>query len=62
LNILSLNESYLFQVELKPLENSKPIQISGSNFEKPFTLANVHFHWGDKKESEHIVDNKSFAL
>ncbi len=29
---------------------------------KQFTLANVHFHWGTKKGSEHTVDGKSYAL
>lgn len=27
-----------------------------------FTLANVHFHWGTKKGSEHTIDGKSYAL
>ena len=50
------------KVELKPLNPSKQIQVSGSNLPNTFSLVNVHFHWGSKKGSEHTVDGKSYAL
>jgi len=40
------------------------LQINGSNFGEPFTLAQFHFHWGENiyQGSEHFINGEKFPL
>lgn len=57
------NNGHTIQVTLQSTQTS-PAQMSGYELQNPYTLAEIHFHWGrdDSSGSEHALNKRFYAM